>query len=283
MAHVVSSPTPPFRAASGAFEVHQIPAAQDNLVWLFVCLRTGAAAAVDGPDAEGVLDYAAQRDITLTHVLNTHTHGDHIGLNRDLERRGLLARLEVIGPAKVKDQVPGITRPADEGDTIEVGACRARVMRTEGHIEGHICFVFEDVLFSGDTLFAGGCGRVFTGDYPAMFDGLSRLAKLPGETRVCCAHEYTEDNLRFALSVEPENQALARRFAEVKARRGRGECVVPSRIEEERATNPMLRSGSEPLVAHVRAQSEGADLSTPLGVFTATRKLKDSGKYRMSK
>lgn len=280
MAHVVSVPTPPFRAASGAFEVHQIPAAEDNLVWLFVCLRTGAAAAVDGPDAGGVLAYAAARGIAITHVLNTHTHGDHIGLNRDLAKRGKLAAMTVIGPGKVRDQVPGITQPADEGDEITVGACRARVMRTEGHIEGHICFVFEDVLFSGDTLFAGGCGRVFTGDYPAMFDGLTRLSTLPGDTRVCCAHEYTEDNLRFALSVEPDNAALKARFADVHARRQRGECVVPSRIEEERATNPMLRSRSPELVAQVTAQAEGADLSSALGVFTATRKLKDSGKYR---
>lgn len=280
MAHVVSVPTPPFRARSGAFEVHQIPAAEDNLVWLFVCRETSAAAVVDGPDAENVLAYAQQHGITITHVLNTHTHGDHIGLNRDLSRRGLLSDLQVFGPAKVARDVPGLTRAVDEGDIVEVGACKARVLRTEGHIQGHVCFVFEDVLFSGDHLFAGGCGRVFTGDYVAMHDGLKRLAALDPRTRVCCAHEYTKDNLRFALSVEPGNTALELRYAEVRGIRAQGRSAVPSTIADELATNPMLRTGSPELIANVRKQSPGADLSTPLGVFTATRKLKDSGSYK---
>ena len=280
MAHVVSVPTPPFRSRSGAFEVHQIPAAEDNLIWLFVCLQTGAAAIVDGPDAEAVLAYADARGITVSHVLNTHTHGDHIGLNRDLLRRGILPGLEVVGPRKVARDVPGITRAVDDGDTVQVGACTAQVMRTEGHIEGHICFVFEDVVFCGDTLFAGGCGRVFTGDYHAMHAGLTRLAALPGETRVCCAHEYTQDNLRFAMSVEPENRALAQRYDEVRAIRAEGRCAVPSTIALELATNPMLRTSSAELIAHVHEQDPSADLSTPRGVFTATRKLKDSGAYK---
>lgn len=278
--HVVSIPSPPFRSASGAFEVHQVPAAQDNLIWIMVCKKTGAVAVVDGPDAENALAYCREHGLKLSHVLNTHTHGDHVGINRDLEQRGLLSQLTVIGPAKVRAQVPGITQPADDGDAIEVGACRARVMRTEGHIEGHICFLFEDVLFAGDTLFTGGCGRVFTQDYAAMFQGLSRLRELPGETRVCCAHEYTEDNLRFALSVEPNNQALKERAARVSALRAEGHCVVPSTLAEERATNPMLRWDSPELQREVARQSAGVDLTSPEAIFTATRKLKDSGAYK---
>lgn len=280
MGHVVSHPTPPFRAASGAYEVHQIPAAQDNLVWLLVCTKTGAAAVVDGPDAEGVLDYAAQRGLTLTHVLNTHTHFDHVGVNQDLARRGLLAKLAVLGPAKAASDVPGLTQPVDEGDSIEVGAIKARVMRTEGHIVGHVCFVLEDVLFSGDTLFTGGCGRVFTGDFAAMHDGLSRLAQLDPGLRVCCGHEYTEDNLRFAVTLEPSSAALQQRYARVREVRKTGASVVPALLREELATNPMLRSDSEELIAHVRAQAPEADLASPLGVFTATRKLKDGGAYK---
>ncbi len=283
MAHVVSVPTAPFRSRDGALEVHQIPAAQDNLVWLLVCLRTGAAAIVDGPDAGAVLSYTEARGIAITHILNTHTHHDHIGVNHDLAQRGLLDRLQVFGPAKVARDVPGLTQPVDEGDRVELGASQARVMRTEGHIEGHICFVFGDLLFCGDTLFTGGCGRVFTGDFRAMHDGLTRLAALPGETRVLCAHEYTEDNLCFALSVEPENSALRRRYEDVRALRARGASAVPSTIAEERATNPMLRSDSPELITHVRAQAPEAELSTPLGVFTATRKLKDSGAYRRAR
>jgi hydroxyacylglutathione hydrolase len=280
MAHVVSKPTPPLLAASGAYEVHQIPAAQDNLIWLLVCKHTGAAAIVDGPDAEGVLAYAEQHGITITHVLNTHTHFDHVGVNADLQRRQRLDGLQVLGPAKAAKDVPGLTRPVDEGDTIEVGAIKARVMRTEGHIVGHICFVLDDVLFSGDTLFTGGCGRVFTGDFAAMHDGLTRLSRLDPGLRVCCGHEYTEDNLRFALSLEPHSQPLQDRFASVQEVRATGASVVPSLLSEELTTNPMLRSSSKELIENVRKQAPDADTANELGVFTATRKLKDSGAYK---
>lgn len=280
MAHVVSQPTPPFASASGAYEVHQIPAAQDNLIWLLVCKRTGAAAIVDGPDADGVLAYARQHGITITHVLNTHTHFDHVGVNAQLQKLGLLDGLQVLGPAKAAKDVPGLTQPVDEGDTIEVGAIKAKVMRTEGHIVGHVCFVLEDVLFSGDTLFTGGCGRVFTGDFVAMHDGLSRLAQLDSGLRVCCGHEYTEDNLRFASTLEPSSQPLRERYARVRKVRATGASVVPALLGEELATNPMLRSREPELIEHVRQQAPDADLHDALSVFTATRKLKDSGAYK---
>jgi hydroxyacylglutathione hydrolase len=280
MQHVVSQPTPPFRSASGALEVHQIPAAQDNLVWLLVCTKTNAAAVVDGPDAEAVLAYCDAQGIALTHVLNTHTHFDHIGVNQDLQKRGLLSQLEVIGPAGAQKDVPGITSPVGHGDRFELGAVPAQVLLTEGHLVGHVSFVLDDVVMCGDALFTGGCGRVFTGDHRAMFEGLERLAALDAGTRVCCAHEYTLDGLHFARSVEPENQQLLSRSRHVQALRDAGGCAVPSLLADELATNPFLRSRSEHLIAHVREQAPEADLSTPLGVFTATRKLKDSGRYK---
>jgi hydroxyacylglutathione hydrolase len=278
MPHVVSLPRPPFTSRSGAFEVHQVPAAQDNLVWLLVCRTTGAVAAIDGPDAAPALAYCEANALKLSHVLNTHTHADHVGLNRELAERGLLSSLQVVGPARAASQVPGITRGVEEGDEVVVGACRGRVIATEGHIAGHICFLFDDVLFSGDTLFAGGCGRVFTGDFAAMYDSLRRLRALPAETRVCCGHEYTEDNLRFALSLEPENARLQERFAAVSKLRATGASAVPSQLQEELATNPMLRWDAPELRARLAAQ--GVDLTTPEAVFTATRKLKDSGAYK---
>lgn len=280
MQHVVTRPTPPFRSASGSFEVHQVPAAQDNLVWILVCQKTGAAAVVDGPDAEHALAYCRAHGIELTHVLNTHTHGDHIGVNRDLLSRGLLGRMKVIGPAGAKQEVPGITQAVSDGDRFSFGAVNGRVLLTEGHIEGHVSFVLEDVVMCGDALFTAGCGRVFTGDYRAMFEGLEKLAALPPETRVCCAHEYTLDGLRFALSIEPENDALQKRMGAVTALREQGSSAVPSTIGEELATNPFLRARSSALIAHVREQMPEADVSSPLGVFTATRKLKDAGQYK---
>ena len=282
MSHVVTHPQPAFRSHSGAFEVHQIPAASDNLVWLLVCLQTGTCAAVDGPDAASALAYAEAHGLTISVILNTHTHGDHIGINQDLKARGLLDGMRVVGPAAVRDEVPGITEEVRHGDSVRLGALTGRVLETAGHIQGHVSYVFEDVVFCGDALFAGGCGRVFTGDFAAMQAGLARLSALAPETRVCCAHEYTEDNLRFALSVEPENEALVQRADAVKRLRAKGGCAVPSLIGEELATNPMLRWDSPQLIRHVREQSGNAGLSSAVEVFTATRKLKDSGAYKKS-
>jgi hydroxyacylglutathione hydrolase len=280
MAHVVTRPTPPFRSASGALEVHQIPAASDNLVWLLVCTKTRTCAVVDGPDAEGALAYASAHDLQISVVINTHTHPDHIGVNLDLQERGLLANMRVIGPERARGDVPGITETVKPGDEVKLGALTGCVIETDGHLRGHVSYVFEDVVFCGDALFAGGCGRVFTGDFAAMQAGLARLSALAPQTRVCCAHEYTEDNLRFALSVEPDNQALQQRAARVRALRAEGGCAVPSTIGEELATNPMLRWGSASLLAGLKQQSPSADLHDPVGVFTATRTLKDSGQYK---
>lgn len=280
MQHVVTDPTPPFRSADGSLEVHQVPSWVDNLVWIAVCTRTGAAAAVDGPDAAAALAYCEDKGIELTHILNTHTHPDHVGINRDLQRRGQLDSMQVVGADKMASQVPGITQRVDEGATIELGAARARVMLTEGHINGHICFLFDDILFSGDTLFTGGCGFLVDGPPAAMHDSLNRLGELDDAVRVCCAHEYTQDNLRFAWSVEPDNGALADRIRHTWKVRDAGGCVVPSKLGDEKATNPFLRHHCESLRANVAAALPDADLSSPGAVFAATRKLKDMKRYR---
>jgi hydroxyacylglutathione hydrolase len=278
--HVVTRPTPPFDSRDGRLTVHQVPVWVDNLVWIVVCNETGEAAVVDGPEAGPVLDYCKAQGLRVTTVLNTHTHGDHVGINRDLQRRGLLDGMMVVGPARRAADVPGLTRAVDEGDTVRVGAVEGRVMLTEGHIDGHISFVFGDLLLCGDTMFAAGCGRLFDGPPAKMHDSLQRLAALPGDTRVCCAHEYTQDNLRFAWSVEPGNAALAERIQRVWALRAEGGCTVPSRIEEERATNPFVRTESAELVASVRAALPEVPLEASLDVFTAARRLKDLGGYK---
>jgi hydroxyacylglutathione hydrolase len=280
MQHVVTRPTPPFESRDRRLTVHQVPAWVDNLVWIAVCSETGEAAIVDGPEAGPVLDYCKAHGLRVTTVLNTHTHGDHVGINRDLQKRGLLDGMTVVGPSRRAADVPGITRGVDDGDTVRIGAVEGRVMLTEGHLDGHISFVFGDVLFCGDTMFAGGCGRLFDGPPAKMHDSLQRLAALPGETRVCCAHEYTQDNLRFAWSLEPGNGALAERIRQVWALRAEGGCTVPSRIEDELATNPFVRTGSSELVESVRAALPDAPLDGALEVFTATRRLKDLGGYK---
>ena len=149
MEHVVRFPNPPFLAFNDTIEVHQVPVWQDNLCWIVVCLQTGEAAVVDGPQADEVLDYCAQHGLNLTTVLNTHTHGDHVGINRDLQKRGRLSSMRVVGPKLAAADVPGLTQPVDEGDTVQLGAVTGQVLRTEGHLNGHISFVFGDALFCG--------------------------------------------------------------------------------------------------------------------------------------
>jgi hydroxyacylglutathione hydrolase len=279
MNHVVTQPTAPFRSTSGALEVHQIPAAHDNLIWLVVGAG-GEAAAVDGPDAGAVVDYCAAHGLRLTTILNTHTHGDHIGINRDLQRRGVLEGMRVVGPKRAARDVPGITEEVDDGDTVQFGGVTGHVLLTEGHIDGHVSFVLDGLLFCGDTLFGAGCGYLFDGPPAKMHASLERLAALGAATRVCCAHEYTEDNLRFAWSVEPDNQDLAERIAATWELRAEGRCSLPSTIETERRTNPFLRHASPTLREQVARALPERLLVTPGDVFAATRALKDRKDYK---
>lgn len=280
MKHVVDKPREPFESRTGLLEVHQVPAWEDNLIWVGVCKRSGTTFAVDGPDAGGTLEYCEARGLSLTTILNTHTHGDHIGINQDLERRGLLQSMRVIGSRQRADDVPGLTEGVGEGDTVRVGELDVQVMLTEGHIDGHVSYLIDGVLFCGDTLFAGGCGYLFDGPPTKMFDSLSRLRALDEDTHVCCAHEYTQDNMRFAWSVDADNAALAERIRDVWAVRGKGGCTVPSSIGLERATNPFMRFDAPALRQRVAAAWPDRTLDTDADVFAATRALKDRKDYR---
>jgi hydroxyacylglutathione hydrolase len=280
MPHVVTHPRAPFPIADGALQVHQVPAWDDNLIWLLVDPITQQAMAVDGPEYVPVLAYCQRNGLDLCGILNTHTHGDHIGINRALAADGLLHGMRVVGCRTRADEIPGITESVDDGDTIEVGGTDALVLRTEGHIDGHLSYVFDGAVFCGDTMFGAGCGYLFDGPPAKMLASLQRLAQLPDQTRVCCAHEYTEDNLRFAWMLEPDNAALAARIREVWALRAEGRCSVPSTIAEERATNPFLRGDSDTLRKRLAEFSPGADLTDPVAVFAATRALKDSKLHR---
>jgi len=278
--HVVTSASPPTRSASGRLTVYAVPMATDNLGWLVVA--DGAAAIVDGPEAGPVLAACDALGVRLTTVINTHTHHDHIGVNRDLERRGLLAGLRVIGPGAVAAAIPGLNDPVAPDSDVTFGGVVGRVILTEGHLSGHVSYHFDDLAFTGDALFTGGCGYLFSGPPAAMFEGLARLAALPSETWIFCGHEYTEDNLRFALTLEPTNGALHARIASVHATRARGEATVPERLAVERATNPFLRSDAPELVRQLAAAMPEATLDSPLAVFAATRKLKDLKRYKVT-
>jgi len=279
MKHVVSVPKSPFMTGDGRLTIYQRTAWEDNLVWIAACNATGESAIIDGPDAQAALDCCNEQGLTLRVILNTHTHRDHIGLNVDLAERGLLAGLTVYGRERAPGSVPGLTHPVGDGDIVQIGHVTGRVILTEGHLNGHVSYLFDDVLFCGDTLFGAGCGYLFDGSPSVMKASLDRLAALPAGTRVCCGHEYTQDNLRFAWSVEPSNKDLRARIRSTWEVRARGESSVPSTIGLERQTNPFLRHTAPELRRHVERHIK-PDADTPAGWFAATRKLKDVKHYR---
>jgi len=233
--------------------VHRVPVFTDNYVWLFN-YAPERVAIVDPADAAPVMAAIDRLGVRPTHILNTHWHPDHVGGNLALKER---FGLEVIGPAREAAKIPGIDRAVDEGDTVVLGGHVGEVLFVGAHTAGHIAFHFPSAaaLFCGDTLFAMGCGRLFEGTAADMFVALAKLARLPADTRVFCAHEYTLSNARFAMTVEPGNERLARRYAEVQAARRKNQPTVPFALAEELATNPFVRAGSiEELAERRRAK-----------------------------
>jgi hydroxyacylglutathione hydrolase len=238
-------------------EVERLPMLQDNYSWLLRDGATGTSAVVDPPEAAPVLARLEALGRGLDWVLATHHHADHIGGIPDLQAR---TGCRVVGPAADAHRIPGLDVQVREGDVVRLGESVARVIETPGHTSGHISFWFEAdrQLFCGDTLFALGCGRLFEGTPETMWASLQKLMALPDDARVCCGHEYTQSNARFALTVEPDNLALRRRAAEIDHLRARGEPTVPSTMGEERATNPFLRAGNARRFGEIRAAKDRA-------------------------
>ena len=260
--------------------LHQVPSASDNLIWL-LSDTTGATYAVDGPTSTEVDAYCSREQLRLVGILNTHVHADHIGINVALQKEGRLKDLRVVGARKTAEAVPGLTDPVEDGDVIDVLGTQVEVMLTEGHLDGHISFVIGGAVFCGDTLFAGGCGYLFDGPPSAMHASLQKIAALPDETLVCCAHEYTEDNLRFAWWLEADTPALDARIQEVGALRSEKRSTLPSTIGLEKTTNPFLRVFEEGMVEQCVSKS-GEVVQFGEETFAGLRALKDRGVYRKS-
>ncbi len=234
-------------------EVVGVPVLSDNYVWLAHDRASGETAVIDPAVAEPVLAAASARGWKISQILNTHWHPDHVGGNAAIvEATGAF----VTGPAGEAAKIPGIGRAVSEGDEVRIGHEVARVIDVHAHTAGHIAYAFPGVLFPGDTLFALGCGRLFEGTAADMHSALAKLMALPGETRVFCAHEYTQSNARFALTVEPENAALVARAAAIDTLRARGEATVPFSLALEAATNPFVRAGSVEELARRRTAKD---------------------------
>jgi len=248
--------------------IEPVAAFHDNYIWLLA--RGRRAVLVDPGSAAAARAALAARGLDLEAILVTHHHGDHIGGVEELAAAGA----RVFGPAR-EDIAHGACGLRD-GETVRVLEVALRVLDVPGHTAGHIAFHAPDLdaLFSGDTLFGCGCGRLFEGTPAQMLDSLRRLAALPGTTRVYCAHEYTLANLRFALEVEPDNRALQERRRACQALRERGQPTVPSTIDEERATNPFLRT-AEPAVRAAAERRQAGAGGSELATFTALRAWKD--------
>ncbi|MGE4062591.1 MAG: hydroxyacylglutathione hydrolase [Rhodospirillaceae bacterium] len=250
-------------------DIRQIPVLSDNFVYLAREPRSGAVAAVDPAVAEPVLAEANRLGWTITHILNTHHHPDHVGGNMEIkEATGCV----IVGPGHDPDRIPGMDVQVMDGDVYALGEEKAEVFFVPGHTRGHIAYWFKDsdALFCGDTMFSIGCGRLFEGTPQQMWASLKRLRALPPSTRIYCAHEYTESNIRFAVTVDPQNEALRKREKEVKALRAAGKYSVPSLLGEEQAANPFLRADAPELAAAM-----GMAGRDPVDVFAEVRRRKD--------
>jgi len=242
---------------------------RDNFVWLLREPGSGAVACVDPSEAMPVKAKLDALGWKLTHILNTHHHPDHTGGNLELKRA---TGATIVGPAADKARIPGIDVALAENETYDFGKETAKVYDIPGHTRGHIAFWFEKAkaVFTGDTLFSLGCGRLFEGTPAQMWHSLSKLRRLPGDTKVYCGHEYTQSNAKFALSIDPDNAALKARAAEVDALRAEGKATLPSTIASECAANPFLRA-ADPVLARKVSQTPG----DPVVVFAEIRARKD--------
>ena len=247
-------------------QIEIVPCLSDNYAYL---VKSGdSCAVVDPSEAAPVRAALARKGWRLTHILNTHHHPDHCGGNLELKNE---SGATVVGPGKDAARIPGMGVGVTEDSGWEFDGRKVRVLEVPAHTRGAITFVFGDIAFTGDTLFAMGCGRLFEGDPPMMWNSLSKLMTLPDDAKIYCGHEYTLSNGRFALTLEPDNVDLRARMKDVEAARAKNEPTIPSTMELEKKTNPFLRPNSPEL-----RRSLGMENASDVEVFGETRKRKDS-------
>ncbi len=250
-------------------DIIQIPVLNDNYIYLIHDPVSTETAVVDPAVSEPVLDALASKEWQLTYIFNTHHHNDHVGANLELKQK---TNCQIFGSEADRKRIPGIDVELKHGDQVKLGDQVAHVISTPGHTLGHIVYHFPDshALFCGDTLFSMGCGRLFEGSPTQMWQSLQLLKDLPGKTDIYCAHEYTQANGKFALTLEPDNPQLQQRLAEVKQLRSASKSTIPSSLDQELATNPFLREHSPAI-----QQSLNMTENEAVKIFAKVRELKD--------
>lgn len=252
-----------------SLEVHQIPILTDNYVYILRDSDTGKCAAIDPGLSKPVIEFLSEKGWSLDFILNTHHHWDHTNGNKELID---YYSCQVVGSFVDAARIPGISILLKEGDLFSLGSSQAQIVDVSGHTIGHIAFWFatDFALFCGDALFSIGCGRMFEGEAAQMWNSLEKIRTFPNETRVYCTHEYTQSNCKFALSIDPKNQALLSYSQEVESKRSNHLPTIPSTLEIEKSCNPFLRAHEIPL--------EGLNMKPPrdpVAVFAKLRSLKD--------
>jgi hydroxyacylglutathione hydrolase len=252
-----------------ALQIEQFMCRSDNFGVLVHDPVTGDTVLIDAPEEAAILSAIERTGWTPSAILTTHHHGDHVEANLALKAR---FKLEIIGPEAEAAKIPGIDTRVEDGGVIQFGDQPVHVIATPGHTAGHVSYHFPraDLVFTGDTLFALGCGRLFECKPPAMLDSLKKLAALPGETSVYCGHEYTLANARFALTVDPTNPLLKKRATEIERLRQEGRPTLPTTIAEELVTNPFLR-WHDPAIR----KNLGMEKASVAEIFAEIRKRKD--------
>jgi hydroxyacylglutathione hydrolase len=240
-----------------AAEIRLFPCLSDNFGYLIHDPASKAVASIDAPEAVPIIKALEREGWTLTDILVTHHHGDHVGGIAELKQK---YNCRVVAPHDKTTKIPLVDARVSQGDIVKVGNLLARVLETPGHTLDHVSYVFDDdkALFAADTLFSIGCGRVFEGTYPMMWDSLLKLRALPDDFRLYCGHEYTAANVKFALTVEPNNPDLKARAAEATQLRAAGRPTIPTLLGDEKKANVFLRADEPSVAASVHLKGASA-------------------------
>ncbi len=254
-------------------EIITIPCLKDNYAYLLICKRSLEAAVVDPSEAIPVKKMVRQKKVRLTTIFNTHHHWDHVGGNKELLSEN--PELKIFGHASDKGRIPGQNIFLEKGDNVFFGEKKGLFIHNPGHTSGAVTYVFGNNAFTGDTMFAAGCGRIFEGTFSEMYDSINfQIGKLAKDTKIYFGHEYTEKNLNFANSIEPGNFEIKKKLTKVRNLISEGVFTTPTTLEEEVKTNPFLRCNSSEICHNIKSNDPNKNLSEK-EVFKTLRELKD--------